>query len=195
MRWLVIIAEWSVLLPLWRRLIKDPLWRVPAATCTGVIFFVGGVAALIVALWLLFPGDDVGKADRANDELMASLPVYPSATLVEKYRFDDYRRVPGIPFNPLRNFRTLTFTYAAPSTATEDDVLRFWREEMSVRGWEADEGDFGGPYSFWGDGSYIYVTLLGFGYPDSLPHVDATPVQDPPAPNAFFFQISVARRL
>ena len=40
MRAITIAGEWLVLLPLWRRITKDPLWHVPAATLTGLVLFI-----------------------------------------------------------------------------------------------------------------------------------------------------------
>lgn len=45
MRWLVVIGEWLVLLPLWRRLIQDPSWRIVASVSTGIAWFAIIIAA------------------------------------------------------------------------------------------------------------------------------------------------------
>ncbi|MDO8613230.1 MAG: hypothetical protein Q7R32_10475 [Dehalococcoidia bacterium] len=53
MRALTTIGEWLVLLPLWRRIIKDPIWHVPAAIATGLAWF-----AIIVAISVASGGGD-----------------------------------------------------------------------------------------------------------------------------------------
>src|SRR3990172_3451423 len=52
--WLLTASEWAVLLPLWRRFIKDQRWRVAAAIGTGLFW-------LIVIVAIASGGGDDGK--------------------------------------------------------------------------------------------------------------------------------------
>ena len=38
--WLLTASEWALLLPLWRRVIKDQRWRVAAAVGTGLLWLI-----------------------------------------------------------------------------------------------------------------------------------------------------------
>lgn len=51
------ILEWLVLLPLWRRLIPDKTWHIPAAVVTGVVWIV-----LIIIIAASGGGDDDSSA-------------------------------------------------------------------------------------------------------------------------------------
>ena len=193
MRWLVVAGEWAVLLPLWRRLIKDPLWRVPASVFTGIVLFF--VALALVAIVFGEGTESRAEADRRNLEAMKSLSHHPQAYLFETYTFDDFRRVPSIPFNRLQNFRTLTHVYAAYTDegANWPDVLAFYRDTLADANWQRADNQFGGPYTFAKDGYYVYLTFIG-----EIPPADSPFVVETRVPGAridgrsFFFSVSIA---
>src|SRR3990172_12666938 len=68
--WLVTVSEWAVLLPLWRRVIKDQRWGVAAAVGTGLFW-------LIVIVAIASGGGDDGK------KAVAAKSPTPKATISE----------------------------------------------------------------------------------------------------------------
>jgi len=135
----------------------------------GTAVFFGIVACL-----------DPGVPDPENEGLMASLPIYPGATLVQKYWM---------------NFLPAPSSYLWHVYATSDDgqaVRTFYKQNLVDLGWEFDPGE--------GEGS-----LLGRFYGGSNAEVDvfvwdhemppAPPkgqVAKPPPGTAAFFAIRVS---
>ena len=193
MRWFVIAGEWAVLLPLWRRLIKNPLWRVPASVFTGIVLFF--VTLTVIAIVFGEGTESRAEADRRNLEAIASLSPHPQAHLFETYTFDDFRRVRGIPFNPLRNFRTLTYVYAAYTDqgASWPELLAFYEDTLAGASWQRADNQFGGPYTFVKEDYYLYLNFIG-----DIPPADSPFVEETRVPGAridgrsFFFSVSIA---
>ena len=70
MKRLITILEWLVLLPLWRRAIKDPRWRIGAAVGTGLAWLI-----LVVIIASAAGGDD---ADEPESLAVAGSPQTPT---------------------------------------------------------------------------------------------------------------------
>jgi len=192
-RWIVVAGEWAVLLPLWRRLIKDPLWRIPASVFTGIVVFF--VTLTVLAIVFGEGTESRAEADRRNVEALASLSPHPQAYLFETYTFDDFRRVPSIPFNRLQNFRTLAYVYAAYTDqgASWPDLVTFYEDTLASANWQRADNQFGGPYTFVKEGYYLYLDFLG-----DIPPADSPLVEETRVPGAringgsFFFSVSIA---
>ena len=178
-------------------------WIVKGPVLVGFLCVVIGVVVLFLFFVETVP--TVGQADRANKEVLTSLAPYPGASLIGKYRFNDYRTVPDIFGSTDRvNYRTLTHVYAYPADTTAEEVLDFYRLELQKADWEPSPGELGGPDTLFREdcGCYLYLIPLS---PDLWPAATApaallaallepaTSIATPPRGSVTFFAISVAK--
>jgi hypothetical protein len=68
--------EWLVLLPLWRRVIRDPKWHVPAAIGTGIVWV---IIIIIIAASSGGGGDEEDK-ETVREEPRATATVEAEPT-------------------------------------------------------------------------------------------------------------------
>src|SRR3990170_1659943 len=104
------------------------------------------------------------EADRRNEELMASFPVYGGATLVEKFAFDDFRQIRGLIGHLAISVRSLTYVYATPADpGVGEQMLTFYRQWFEDEGWETagcEECLGYRPDTFFDDDAWAYVTSV-----------------------------------
>ena len=177
--------------------------RVSAAVFTGIAVAIGVLVITYIVLADPYCVPTVGEVDRANEEVLASLPPYPGATLIQKHRFSDVRRRPDI-FSSTDSvtFRTLTHVYAYPAGSGAEEILAFYRVQLRRAGWELRLDEFDNTY-FWKDSGSLDLVGLGADLRPLAPAPEAllaalsegpaTPVAKLPSGSVTLLAISVAR--
>jgi len=175
---------------------------VPAAVITGIAVAIGVLVITFIVLADPYCVPTVGDVDRANEEVLASLPPYPGATLIQKHRFSDFRVRPDIFGSTDRvNFRTLTHVYAYPAGSSAEEILAFYRLQLQRAGWELRPGEFDNTY-FREDSGWLSLVGLSADLRPVAPAPEAllaalsegpaTPVAKRPSRSATLLAISVA---
>ena len=154
------------------------------------------------------------EADRRNEELMASFPVYGGATLVEKFAFDDFRQIRGLIGHLAISVRSLTYVYATPADpGVGEQMLTFYRQWFEDEGWETagcEECLGYRPDTFFDDDAWAYVTSVSpgkegvygeiFPISEAFPNlaafdVEVTPVAPPLSGATTFFAVTIEREV
>jgi len=173
------------------------------AVFTGIAVAIGVLVITFIVLADPYCVPTVGEVDRANEEVLASLPPYPGATLIQKHRFSDVRFRPDIFGSTDRvNFRTLTHVYAYPAGSGAEEILAFYRVQLRRAGWELRLDEFDNTY-FWKDSGSLDLVGLGADLRPLAPAPEAllaalsegpaTPVAKLPSGSVTLLAISVAR--
>ena len=138
MKFLATIGEWLVLLPLWRRVLKDPSWRVFAAIATGIAWFV-----LIIVV-----GAVAGSGEEEDNPKEVS--AMPSPTVTESTPTPQLQRTEA---------PTPTSTPIPEPTPTLEPTPQGIGDGTYIVGQDAAPGDYwapGGDFCYW-------ERLSGFG--------------------------------
>jgi hypothetical protein len=137
-------------------------------------------AVLALAPFLLAACADTEEARQRNEELMASLPVYPGATLVQKYVIGG-----SIDEGPV-----LWHVYA---TSTDGEGVRtFYKQNLADLGWRLDFSKDSVELIFHKNGAEADLVLYDPGLPLPDLGVKVTPVATPPTGTVSLFAIRVS---
>jgi hypothetical protein len=135
-------------------------------------------AVLALAPFLRAACADTEEARQSNEELMASLPVYPAATLVQKYVIGG-----SIDEGPV-----LWHVYA---TSTDGEgVLTFYKQNLADLGWRLDFSKDSVELVFHKNGAEVNLFVYDREPPD--PGVEVTQVATPPTGTVSFFAVRVS---
>jgi len=135
------------------------------------------VAVLALTGFLLAACSDKEARER-NEELMASLPLYPGATLVQTYVISDIKTGP-----------VLWHVYA---TSTDGEGVRtFYKQNLADLGWRLDFSKDSVMLVFHKNGAEADLFVYDRELPD--PGVEVTQVATPPPGTAAFFGIRVSQ--